>query len=91
MPKLCNIIFSVLFYQLWQWPRLNGNRKSFEKKRRQEKTVERPKRCIIHVFSGADNSTISAFTEQWWKVSCILLQQVHFSLTDTITGNCNVG
>ena len=33
-----------------------------KKKRRQEKAVERPKRCFIHVVSSADSRTISAFT-----------------------------
>ena len=43
-----------------------------KKKRAQEKTVERPKRCFIHDASGA-NSTISVFTEQSWKVNYILI------------------
>ena len=45
---------------------------SLKKKRSQEKTVEHPKQYSIHVVSGADDSTISAFIEQFWKVSYIL-------------------
>ena len=49
-----------------------------KKKRRQEQTVELPKRCIIYVLSGADNSTISAFMEQSLKVSFTLTFTVRY-------------
>ena len=42
------------------------------KKRRHEKTVVHPKRCIIHAVSIVDNSKISAFTEKSQKVSYLL-------------------
>ena len=38
------------------------------KKKRRRKNVKRPKICIIHVDETADDSTLSGFTEQSWKV-----------------------
>ena len=37
-------------------------------KKRRIKNVKLPKSCIIHVDQTADNSTLSGFTEQSWKV-----------------------
>ena len=39
------------------------------KKKRRKKNVKRPKSCIIHMDQTADNSTLSGFTEQSWKVT----------------------
>ena len=38
------------------------------KKKRRRKNVKRPKICIVHVDETADDSTLSGFTEQSWKV-----------------------
>ena len=38
------------------------------KKEKKNKNVKRPKSCIIHVDQTADDSTLSGFTEQSWKV-----------------------
>ena len=38
------------------------------KKKRRKKNVKRPKSCIIHMDQTADDSTLSGFTEQSWKV-----------------------
>ena len=38
------------------------------KKKRRKKNVKRPKSCTIHMDQTADDSTLSGFTEQSWKV-----------------------
>ena len=40
-----------------------------KKKRKSSVTNQsRPTKCLIHVVSDADDATLSAFTEQSWKV-----------------------
>ena len=42
-------------------------------KKKRKKIIVRPKTCIIHIVPGAKDETLSAFTEQSWKVNFIIL------------------
>ena len=44
-----------------------------KKKRKSVKSQVRPTKCLIHVVSSSDDTTLSAFTEQSWKVKTILV------------------
>ena len=39
-----------------------------KKKKLKKKKTSRPQKCIIHVNKNTQNDTLSAFTEQSWKV-----------------------
>lgn len=40
-----------------------------KKRKSSAASKSKPTKCLIHVVSDADDATLSAFTEQSWKVS----------------------
>ena len=50
---------------------INSNMELFDDspvKKKKKKNVKRPKSCIIYMDQTADDSTLSGFKEQSWKV-----------------------
>ena len=43
-----------------------------KKRRKGKKRAAEPKKCLIHVNTSADDSTLSAFTTVSWRVSIII-------------------
>ena len=53
------------------------------KKKRKDKK-QRPKNCVIHIDSQADDNTLSAFSDQSWKVIMQLYYMCAFFVLNRI-------